>query len=73
MLKIKKFNELVGIAEIKNWHNKSMEIKNLINDPKNNSKICEYLLSINKDKQFNGTPVRTLILMDATGSMTNLL
>jgi hypothetical protein len=50
-----------------------MEIQNIINYASNNDLICKYLLSINNDRHFGSEPVKTLILMDATGSMSNLL
>ncbi len=50
-----------------------MEIKNILNDASKSEKICQYLLSINNNRELEGEPVKTLILMDATGSMSNLL
>ena len=50
-----------------------MEIKNILNDASKSEKICQYLLSINNNRELEGEAVKTLILMDATGSMSNLL
>ena len=68
-----KANELADIAEIKKLHNLSMEIKNILNDASKSEKICQYLLSINNNRELEVEAIKTLILMDATGSMSNLL
>lgn len=50
-----------------------MEIKNILNDASKSEKICQYLLSINNNRELEGEAVKTIILMDGTGSMSNLL
>ncbi len=58
-------------------HNESLKIKDIItkNDVSKSDDLCKYLVKINLGPSVEETanPVKTLILMDATGSMGSFI
>ena len=65
------------VTKIKDLHNKSLKNLEILikNEAAKSEELCNYLVKINLGPNIeeNFAPVKTMILMDATGSMSDFL
>ena len=71
-LKINQKNETDSLRQKKEAHDKSLSVVQKALDGKDEAEVIEYLMKTNLGRSVQSV-TKTLILIDATGSMSNML